>query len=409
MCEKRVIVHVDMDAFFAAVEQLDFPEYRGKPVIVGADPRGGKGRGVVSASSYEARRFGIHSALPISKAYALCPSGIFVRPRFHRYSELSEQVMDILHGFSPLVEQISIDEAFLDCSGTEKLFGQPSELGRSIKKKIFESTGLGASVGIAPNKSIAKIASDLEKPDGLTICPPGEERGFMHPLPIKRLWGAGPRTVELLNTRGLRTAGDIAALPVEMLEATFGKHGRHLWELANGIDDRAVYSEYERKSFSEEVTFNSDVESDDFIEQTILGIADSLGRRVRRAAIKGRTVTLKIRLEGFETYTRSHTMPEPVDGMKNLLTAALGLYRKFNRKGKKVRLIGMGISNLTAPDGEEYTQLELFGRNTTESGNDPVPLKNTDEILDRLKERYGEKITRATLLNRDDPRGGNSR
>jgi len=401
----RTIAHVDMDAFFAAVEQLDFPAYRGKPVIVGADPRGGKGRGVVCASSYEARLHGIHSAMPISKAYALCRHGIFLLPRFHRYSELSESIMDILGDFSPLVEQISVDEAFLDCTGTERLLGPPEQLGHAIKQRIKEKTGLTASVGIAANKSIAKIASDLEKPDGLTICPPGGEKRFLDPLPVKRLWGAGPRTVEALNSRGLRTIGDVAGLPVEILEGAFGRHGRHLWELANGIDDRPVTPEYERKSYSEEVTFCADVGSDDHVEQTLLGIADSVSRRMRRASVKGKTVTLKLRLTGFETYTRSATLSEYTDGMKTILGTAITLYRKFERAGKKVRLAGLGVSNLARAGDEEPRQLCLFGGPDGADPRDDGHSREAELLLDDLKERYGHKITRAVLLGKEDRHG----
>lgn len=330
----RVIAHVDMDAFFAAIEQLDNPGYRGLPVVVGADPKSGKGRGVVCASSYEARIYGIHSAQPISQAYRRCPAAIFLRPRFERYDEVSAGVMRTLGEFSPLVEQISVDEAFLDCSGTENLFGPPRELGLGIKRRIRESTGLTASVGIASNKSVAKIASDLNKPDGLTLCPPGGEKEFLAPLPVGRLWGAGKKTVEQLNRMNVRTIGDVAAFPSRQLEQIFGAMGDHLWLLANGIDERPVCDAWERKSISEEVTFGEDSGDERYVERALYGIADSLSRRTRMLGLEGRTVTLKLRLEGFVTYTRSRTLPSPVSDMKTVLSAAVGLFRDFDRQGK---------------------------------------------------------------------------
>lgn len=289
----RVIVHVDMDAFYASIEQLDYPEYRGKPVVVGADPAGGKGRGVVSAASYEARKYGIHSALPISTAYKLCPNAIFVRPRFRRYSELSKRVMEVLKSFAPVVEQISIDEAFLDCTGTEKLFGTTSDLAHRIKERIATETGLTASVGIATNKSIAKIASDLNKPDGLCICPPGQEREFMAKLPLKYLWGTGRKTVEKLESMGFTSMRDIQQCNPEKVQAILGKYGVKLWELANGIDQREVVQSMQRKSISEEVTFREDVDQDTSIEKVMFQISDSLTRKMRKEGIKGRTLTLK--------------------------------------------------------------------------------------------------------------------
>lgn len=387
--DRRIVVHVDMDAFFAAIEQLDHPEYRGRPVVVGADPRGGRGRGVVSAASYEARPYGIHSALPISTAWTRCPHAVYLRPRFQRYTEMSRLVMDILGRYSPLVEQVSIDEAFLDCTGTEKLFGD--ELGRSIKESIRTETGLTASVGVAPNKSVAKIASELGKPDGLVVCTVGGEREFLAPLPLSSLWGAGRKTVDALESLGFRRVGDVAACDPSRLSRIFGKHGTTLWELARGIDTRPVASSRCRKSISEEITFDTDTADVEMLEQVLFSIADRLTRKMRRESLRAKTVTLKIRLQGFETHTRSRSLRKAIDDMAAVRDTALELFRRFDRGGRKVRLIGIGVSNLCR-SGEG--QLELF-----ENGDRENRERTTQTLLDRMKELYGEKVTRASFLS----------
>lgn len=394
----RLILHVDMDAFFTSIEQLDSPEYRGRPVVVGADPKGGHGRGVVSAASYEARVFGIHSALPISQAYRRCPDAVFLPPRFERYQELSDMVMKVMGTFTPLVEPISIDEAFLDCSGTERLFGRPAELGMKIKNAIRGETGLSASVGIASNKSVAKIASDLNKPDGLTICEAGREREFLSPLPIGRLWGAGRKTVRELESMGFRTIGDISSVPMQRLEKLLGKWGEHLWLLASGTDDRPVCGEYERKSYSEETTFESDVDDAKVIEHVLFEIADRLSYKLRSEGVKGRTITLKIRLEGFETHSRSRTLPGPVNDMGSIRETAVQHFRNFDRAEKRVRLVGIRMSNLEVHEVEKECQLDLFGT-AGPPATDPTGEKDAERVLDRMRERFGDKVTRAALLN----------
>lgn len=394
MGSHRIIVHVDMDAFFTAVEQLDHPQYRNRPVVVGADPKGGRGRGVVSAASYEARRYGIHSAMPISQAYRLCPDAVYLKPRFDRYEEVSGRVMKILGEFSPLVEQISIDEAFLECTGTEKLLGSPGDIARRIKERIKHETDLTASVGVATNKSIAKIASDLRKPDGLVVCPPGEEREFIAPLPLKYLWGAGKKTIEVLESLGFKTVGDIASTPSEKLTQTLGKYGLKLWELANGIDDRPVELAWVRKSISEEITFSEDVSEDSRVERVMFEIADSLTRKMRDEGIKGRTLILKIRLQGFETHTRSRTLDRPVDEMNSVRDIACSLYRSFDRKGKKVRLVGIAMSNLVRTEKISEIQPDLFSKR----GKETREQRDVDKLLDRMKKLYGEKVTRAAFL-----------
>ena len=418
----RIIVHMDMDAFFAAIEQRDFPEYRGKPVVVGADPKEGRGRGVVSTASYEARKYGIHSALPISQAYRACPHAIFATPRYHVYQETSQTIMKILDEFSPVREQISIDEAFLDCTGTEGLFGPPAELGKKIKARVYEQTRLTCSVGIAPNKFIAKVASDLIKPAGLTICPQDGEREFLAPLEIKRLWGAGKKTVAKLNSMGYYLIGDIAGAPLELFERKLGKMGTHLWRLSQGKDDRPVESDHVRKSISEEITYENDVTKDEIIEQSITRISDRLSRKMRGLDIKGRTITLKIRLEGFQTFTRSHTIDEPTSQMKVIRGIVLKEFRNFDRKNKKVRLVGIGVSNLFFNDEEISDikgnqpelarQLDLFTNlNPEVEENQEQDLREEDpageereKILDDLKERFGDTVNRGSMIGFKDPR-----
>jgi nucleotidyltransferase/DNA polymerase involved in DNA repair len=266
-----------MDAFYAAIEQRDHPEYRGKPVVVGADPKAGRGRGVVSTASYEARKYGIHSAMPISQAYRRCPQAIFAFPRFERYTEISRQVMNILRDFSPQLAQISIDEAFIEITQTANFHGGARALAEKLKARIKHETGLTASVGVAPNMFIAKVASDLQKPDGLTICEAGQEKAFLAPLPIKKLWGVGPKTEAHLQKMGFSTIGQLAQCSQKMLAERLGKWGAHLWELANGIDNRPVEDWGPRKSISQEHTYDQDVANPQIVEQTIWRIAD--GRR----------------------------------------------------------------------------------------------------------------------------------
>ncbi len=386
----RTILHLDMDAFFAAVEQRDHPEYRGKPLVVGADPKGGRGRGVVATASYEARKYGIHSALPISKAYRLCPHAIYVRGSYQRYGEVSQQVMAILQEFTPIIEKISIDEAFLDLTGSLKLFGSAVEIAQKIKNRIRSEVQLTASVGIAPNKFLAKIASDLQKPDGLVVVKEGEEKSFLEPLPISKLWGVGEKTEAVLKGRGLSTIGQIAQLPESELGSRLGKWGHALWLLANGIDDRAVVTWSPQKSISQEITFDEDVDDPEVMERTLFKLADELARMMRKSELKGRTITLKIRLEDFSTFSRSRTSSDFIDSTEVIKAVAIEMFRDFDRKGLRVRLLGVGLSQLSSVYGE---QLGLFAQEK------PINQKLTN-LLDSLKEKYGDDaITRASFLS----------
>ena len=278
MAKTRYIVHVDMDAFFASIEQHDNPEYKGKPVIVGSDPKQGKGRGVVSACSYEARKYGIHSAMPISIAYKKCPQGIFQPVNMNRYIEISNKLLQIFKRFTPNIEQISIDEAFLDISGSYQLFGTPEETCYQIKQTIKKETGLTASTGMAPNKMTAKIASDLEKPDGAVFVKHGQVKEFLKDLPTGRLWGVGEKTRLSLEKIGIKTIGDIAKSERKTLACFFGKSGDHIWELANGIDDRIVECDTRIKSISNEYTFDIDTISTFKIQDVLMSLSEKVAR-----------------------------------------------------------------------------------------------------------------------------------
>ncbi|MCG3119526.1 MAG: DNA polymerase IV [bacterium] len=388
----RIVLHLDMDAFYAAVEQLDHPAYRGKPVVVGADPKGGSGRGVVATCSYEARQFGIHSAMPISQAYRRCPQAVFVFPRFPRYTEISRQVMRLLQEYSPQLLQISIDEAFIDITQTANFHGGAKVLAEKIKARIKNEVGLTASVGVAPNMFIAKVASDLRKPDGLTICAAGQEKNFLAPLPVKKLWGVGPKTEAHLQKMGFSTIGQIAQCPQKLLAEKLGKWGAHLWELANGIDERPVEDWGPRKSISQEHTYDQDVADSKIVEQTIWKIADGLSADMRNADLKGQVLTLKIRLEGFETFTRQRKLPEFTNDAETMRQLALEIFRNFDRRGKKVRLIGLGMSHLNNVGGE---QLSLF-QTAEQTRRDKVA-----GLLDAVRAKHGdEAATRASLLEK---------
>ena len=388
----RIFVHLDMDAFFAAIEQLDHPEYRGKPVVVGADPQEGKGRGVVSTCSYEARKFGVHSAMPISQAYRRCPQAIYVRPRGRRYAQMSKKIMAILSTFSPDIEQISIDEAFLDITSTYKFYGSPEKTALAMKKKIFDETGLTCSVGVAPSKFVAKIASDLQKPDGLVVVKKSDVKEFLAPLNISRLWGVGPKTLPLLQKLGIQTIGDLARFSQNELVRLFGKSGLHFWYLANGIDRREIEHESRHKSISKETTFAQDVDDEDCLRQTLDYLCEELAREMRKKGYRGRTITFKIRLQDFSTFTRSRTLARATNSSTDLRQTAARVFSEFDRQGKKVRLLGIGVSNLEYHQG----QMDLFD----EQHEDRT--EKIDEIMDRIKEKFGEKaITRASLLNVD--------
>lgn len=388
---KPVILHVDMDAFFASVEQLLHPEWRGKPVIVGADPRQGKGRGVVSTASYEARKFGVHSAMPISRAYRLCPHGIFVQPHGNVYSRYSRQIMEILHQFTPLVEAISIDEAFLDVTGSLHLYTSVEELGKEIKRKIKQKTGLSASVGIAPSKSVAKIASDYQKPDGLTIVSPDQVQSFLDPLPISKIFGVGKKTHQALEHLGIKTVKDLRLYPEEALRQKFGKMGVHLYHMARGTDSRKVETAAQVKSVSNEITFNEDQRDPGVVLNALLALSEKVGQRLRKKGLMGKTVQLKIRFSDFSTHTRQKTLSSHTNLTNEIFAMGKHLFEEFETSGQAIRLIGIGTTHLI---NEEGRQLSLWDIRNEKK----VALEKT---MDALQKKFGKgAVTHADTLNR---------
>jgi DNA polymerase-4 len=381
----RTILHVDLDAFFAAVEQRDHPELRGRPVVVGVG--GTNDRGVVSAASYEARRFGVHSALPIRTARRLCPDCIFVPVDGRKYATVSREVMAILRRFTPLVEPISIDEAFMDVTTSRALFGDGEAIARRIKSAIRDELDLTASVGVASTKLVAKIASDLRKPDGLVVVPPGEEVAFLAPLPISRLWGVGPSTAAALRDFGVATIGHLASLDRSALVRRLGPHGASLVDRAHGLDPDPVADPDAAKSVGHEHTFDEDTSDREVIERTLLSMSEGVSARLRDAGAKASTVTVKIRDSGFSTITRQRRLAEPTDLTEPIWQAALELARPELR-GKRIRLVGVTATGLG-----ERNQLGLF------DGVADDRRRRAVEATDELRHRFGTRaVTRARLI-----------
>jgi len=392
---KRIILHVDMDAFFAAIEQREHPDYMGKPLIVGADPKKGKGRGVVSTCSYEARKFGVHSAMPVSQAYKLCPHGIYVPPNGALYSQVSKDIFELFYEFTDLVEPLSIDEAFLDVSGCIKLFGSAKIIGQKLKYRIFETQALIASVGIAPNKFLAKIASDLEKPDGLVIVQEEKIQEFLNPLVLSRLWGAGKKTIEKLNKEHIYTIGDLAKLPEEILQQKFGKQGRHFFYLSRGLDDRPVVPGHEVKSVSNEKTFSHDLYDMEILRETLIHLCEKVAYRMRQKKLNGKTVQLKLRYEGFETLTRNKTIKDSTANTEIIFKLIWGLFEQNYDKRRKVRLLGVGITGFKE---KPVRQLSLFDENNNKTSN-------LDLVEDLVRKKFGKNaISRAEGMRKSkDP------
>ena len=380
----RAITHVDMDAFYAAIEQRDRPELRGLPVIVGASPTC---RGVVSAASYEARRFGVRSAMPIGRAARLCPHAAFLPVDMRKYQRVSVQVMGILVDFSPLVEPVSVDEAFVDLSGTESLFGSPLDAVRLIKTRILAEIGLTASAGLAANKFVAKVASELEKPDGLVVVAAGDEARFLGALPIERLWGVGRVMAKALGDLGFTTIGQLQRAPRAVLAHRFGRHGEILHDLAFGRDDRSVEPHGVPKSIGAEETFGVDCTNPEQLKTTLRSHAERVAAELREGGFSAGRVTLKLRLAPFETHTRSVTEEPTQDGLE-LYRRALALLER-DRVTRPVRLIGLSASRL-GPSGKG--QLDLL---------DPAALRRERlaRVVDRLAARFGEgTVIPAALL-----------
>jgi DNA polymerase-4 len=351
----RCIIHADLDAFFASVEQLDNPDLRGRPVVVGGPP---ESRGVVAAASYEARAYGIHSAMPMRTALNLCPQAVRVSPRFQRYADISKRVMDIFRQVTPLVEQVSLDEAFLNVSDSVRRGCSPEEAASTVKERVRQEVGLTVSVGVASSKSVAKIASGLNKPDGLTVVPPGGERQFLAPLPVQSLWGVGPKTAERLAGDSITTVGDLAGKTEEWARSRFGARGLYFLSLARGIDDSPVVVERETKSVSTEITFPRDVDDPKALEASLRKLSENTARRLRGSGLRGRTIKLKLRLADFTTFTRQTTIARPTNAAEVILAEASRLMARELHAGRRFRLLGVGVSNFR--EGEAESQPSLF-------------------------------------------------
>ncbi|NLC37868.1 MAG: DNA polymerase IV [Clostridia bacterium] len=374
---QRQVIHVDMDAFFAAVEQRDNPDLLGKPVIIGGLP---DQRGVVSTASYEARKYGIHSAMPMAEAYRRCPQGIFLRPNMAKYLEASKEVLQILYNFSPIVEIVSIDEAFLDVTGCERALGSAEEIGWNIKKQIAKRLRLTASVGISYNKFLAKLASDLDKPDGFLVIAPEKALSVLDGLLVNKIWGVGSKTESKLSFLGIKTIKQLRELPLDLLQKHFGEaHGYRLFQLSRGIDERPVETDREVKSMAREVTFPRDTRDRHYLESMLLGMADVLSFRLRAAGLKGRTLCLKLRFDDFQTLTRNYSLSEPSDfDMVIYETAKRMLNSTWDGK-RLVRLLGLGISSLSPAD---TAQLTIFDEEEQEQ-------RSLARTLDAIRSKYG--------------------
>ena len=391
----RIILHADMDAFFAAVEQLDRPELRGKALLIG----GTGPRGVVSTASYEARPFGVGSAMPMALARRRCPHAVVLPPRFERYRAVSRVVMRTLGAFSPLVEPLSVDEAFVDMTGCEALSGEPREMGEAVRRAVFEATNLTVSVGVSTTKYVAKVASDHDKPDGLAVIGPDEVTRFLHPLPIDRLWGVGPRTRERLEAQGIATIGAVAATPLEALERWLGALGAHVHALAHGRDSRAVVPEREAKSIGSENTLDTDIVGEAAIRPWLLRAADTVARRLRDEGLAARGVRVKLRTSDFRLHTRQTMLVSATRGTRPIVETAEALLRDFDLR-RPVRLVGVAVFDFHEGTRGEGEQLELFD----------APSRAHDERIDRtvdaVRKRFGDgALTRARNLDRD-PRAG---
>lgn len=374
-----MILHIDMDAFYASVELRDNPSLVGKPVVVGGSA---KGRGVIAAASYEARKYGLHSAMPASTAIRRCPNAIFIKPRMKKYAMVSGQVREIFHRFTSVVEPLSLDEAFLDVTGCQRLFGDAVTIARSIRQEISEQLGLTASAGVAPNKFLAKIASDLNKPDKLTYVDPNQIQEFLDPLEVSRVWGVGPKTASKLAAVGVRNIGQLRRFEKNQLTTIFGNNADHFWQLSRGIDPRLVVPDREAKSISHETTFPVDIANDDALSAWLYELTDQVGRRLRRIKTRGRTVIIKVRDENFSTITRSKTLAQASCSTDEFWQAVKELFRTVrSEKAVPIRLLGMGVKELSR---DVKIQRSLFDQGQTDK------MKELEAARDRIKESFGD-------------------
>ena len=390
------IIHLDLDAFFASVEQRDNPAYRGKPLIVGGIS-GGKGnsnRGVVCAASYEARKYGVHAGMPIWEARQKCHKGIFIPSQMNKYVEASKKFFQICSTYTPLIEPLSIDELFLDVSGCESLFGSSETIGRKIKERVYQELGLEISVGISENKFLAKIATNLGKPDGFYIIPSKDIQKILYPLPVSSLWGIGKKTEELLKKSGIYLVEQLARMPDSILENLLGKNGKKMKLLAQGIDESPVTPPSTAKSIGKETTFSTNITEKAVLVKELLKISQMIGYTARKRSYKGRTITLKIRFHNFITFNRSKTLENPTHIDDIIFKTVVELLDKVRHKKGGVRLLGIKLSNLTS--GNERKQLK-FLRDEEDKKDDK--LQQLTQSLDKIREKFGSKaITRASLL-----------
>jgi len=374
-----MILHIDMDAFYASVEQRDDPSLLGKPVVVGGSA---EGRGVVAASSYEARKYGIYSAMSARRAKQLCPHAVFIRPRIDHYAAVSQQIRQILEEFTPLIEPLSLDEAFLDVAGSESLLGSAVEIGQQIRMRVRERLHLTASIGIAPNKFLAKIASDLEKPNGFVVVASDQIQSFLDPLPVGRIWGVGKVTEQTFKRFAITTIGQLRQLSRESLNDLFGSFGEHYWLLSHGIDNRPVVTDREAKSISNETTFSEDIRDIEDVKAWLITLVEQVARRLRNHDRTGRTIDLKIRFSDFKTLTRSLTLSTSTNITSELLEAGIELLcNRLPKDHLPIRLIGFGVSQLDQPG---MVQLQLFDEAEREQQ------RSLDKVADQIAKKFGK-------------------
>jgi DNA polymerase-4 len=374
-----MIIHIDMDAYYASVEIRDNPQLADKPIIIGGSPTG---RGVVSTANYIARKFGVHSAMPTSQAVRLCPQAILIRPRMDYYATTSEQIRKIFQSYTDLVEPLALDEAFMDVSGSRRLFGDAVTIAKQIKSRIANEVGLTASAGVAPNKFLAKVASDLEKPNGLVVVEPDAIQSFLDPLPVSRVWGVGAQTQKKLESYGVRTIAHLRSLSREVLKSAFGINSDHFWRLSRGLDTRPVVPDRDAKSISHETTFHHDLTDKDSLRAWLLDLTDQVARRMRRHKIVARTVHLKVRYSNFETITRSQTLDEPTNSTDAIARLVSDIFSQSQLEfSRGIRLIGMGVDKLTC---NRPVQLTLFDQEDTERS------KRIDQATDQIRDKFGK-------------------
>lgn len=391
---QRAIIHIDMDAFYASVEQRDNPELKGKPVIIGGSV---ESRGVVSTASYEARKYGVHSAMPMAEAHRLCPDGVYLPVDMQKYRLVSHQIMDIFHRFTPEVEAISLDEAFLDVTASQKLFGTAEEIGREIKRLIKTELNLTASVGLAYNKFLAKLASDMDKPDGFYQIGPEELESKVWPLPVRRMMGVGGKTAQLLEGMGVRTIGQLAKMNMGLLEHILGKQGIMMYEVANGVDNRMVEPVRESKSVGRETTFPKDISERYVLETILFTLADDVCHTLRATNLKGRTVSIKIRYPDFQSITRAQTLDGYTSSFEPVFEAVKQLMEHNYKDGTPVRLIGVTVSGLKKDD-EIIEQQDLFF-----DGGAQKKQAALNSVMDKINEKYGgDTVHRARKLTERD-------